>query len=134
MFQCHDHTVRATLKHWESARPIGLMGSAGSGFKTALDRRGYGIEACINDESRTYSSVQLSRKLKEAGLVNLSSDRLRDLIKKTIAGNERAIAIVKSKTRINGRLNEAIAIEAGVENRYLPKGYQVERFIFHSAY
>ena len=39
------------------------------------------IEACLNDESRTYSSVQLSRKLKEAGLVNLSSDRLRDLIK-----------------------------------------------------
>ena len=43
MFQCHDHTVRATLKRWESARSIGLMGSAGSGCKTALDRRRYGI-------------------------------------------------------------------------------------------
>ena len=27
----------------------------------------------------------------------------------------------------------AIAIEAGVENRYLSKGYKVERFIFNSA-
>ena len=27
----------------------------------------------------------------------------------------------------------AIAIETGVENRYLSKGYKVERFIFNSA-
>ena len=27
----------------------------------------------------------------------------------------------------------AIALEARVENRYLPKGYKVERFIFNSA-
>ena len=110
MFQCHDHTVRATLKRWNQRGLSGLWEAPGRGAKprwTAEDMEF--IEACLNDESRTYSSVQLSRKLKEAGLVNLSSDRLRDLIKKTIAGNDRAIVIVKSKTRINGRLNERIS-------------------------
>lgn len=60
------------------------------------------IQACLEDESRTYNSVQLSRKLKEAGLVNLSSDRLRDIIKKTTDGNGHAIVIVKSKINNNG--------------------------------
>ena len=77
MFQCHDHTVRATLKRCNQRGLSGLWEAPGRGAKprwTAEDMEF--IEVCLNDESRPHSSVQWSRKLKEAGLVNLSSNRL----------------------------------------------------------
>ena len=86
MFDCHEHTVRSTIKRWQDRGLSGLFEAPGRGAKprcTADDR--VFIEACLDDESRTYNSVQLSRKLKEERQVNLSSDRLREIIKKKLS-------------------------------------------------
>jgi putative transposase len=179
------------------------------------------VESCLENESRTYNSVQLSRKLKEERRVNLSSDRLRDLLKKnyrwkrtrhgfeyalveggfkrdgyievmnwvaqkasrTMAETGKITVVVqdngfihKSKItqaqwsvwaeqglimfflppycsemnpiegewhqlkahemegrRFSSSRELTIAVESGVENRYHPKNYKVERFIFNSA-
>ena len=85
MFDCHEHTVRSTIKRWQERGLSGLFEASGRGAKprcTADDM--VFIKACLDDESRTYNSVQLSRKLKEERQVNLSSDRLREIIKKKL--------------------------------------------------
>ncbi|NER84745.1 MAG: hypothetical protein F6K42_35555 [Leptolyngbya sp. SIO1D8] len=53
---------------------------------------------CLVQEPRTYNSVQLAQKLKQERLVDLSSDRLRRLLKKDIGGNAPDTATEKSKT------------------------------------
>ncbi|HHP7243066.1 MAG TPA: hypothetical protein ACFE0H_00110, partial [Elainellaceae cyanobacterium] len=54
---------------------------------------------CLDQEPRTYTSVQLAQKLKQERLVDLSSDRLRRLLKKKdIGGNGLATVIDVSKT------------------------------------
>jgi transposase len=83
MFECHDHTVRATIRRWQEYGLLGLWEAPGRGAKppwTAEDMK-Y-IETCLADETRTYNSAQLVRKLKEAGLVDLSRGHLRTLLKK----------------------------------------------------
>jgi hypothetical protein len=54
------------------------------------------IDACLADETRTYNSAQIVRKLKDEGLVDLSRGQLREILKKTTAGN----APVKVKKRM----------------------------------
>jgi len=57
------------------------------------------LTACLAQESRTYNSVQLAQKLKQERLVDLSSDRLRRVLKKkAIGGNAPGIATARSKT------------------------------------
>jgi transposase len=85
MFECHDHTVRATIRRWQEHGLLGLWEAPGRGAKprwTAEDMK-Y-IETCLADETRTYNSAQLVRKLKEAGLVDLSRGHLRTLLKKKL--------------------------------------------------
>jgi transposase len=85
VFDCHEHTVRATIKRWNERGLSGLWEAPGRGAKprwSATDLEF--IEACLEDESRTYNSVQLAQKLNQSGLVNLSSSRLRELIKKKL--------------------------------------------------
>ena len=79
IFQCHQHPVRATLKRWESDGLGGLWEAPGRGAK--LDY----LTDCLAQEPRTYNSVQLVQKLKQERLVDLSSDRLRRLLKKKIS-------------------------------------------------
>jgi hypothetical protein len=38
----------------------------------------------LNEEERTYNSIQLARKLKQERAVDLSSDRLRRILKKAV--------------------------------------------------
>jgi transposase len=89
MFECHPHTVRATLKRWQAGGLGGLFEAPGRGAKPkwqACDLE-Y-LTDCLEQDSRTYNSVQLAKKLKQERLVELSSDRLRRLLKKkAIAGN-----------------------------------------------
>jgi transposase len=55
---------------------------------------------CLAQEQRTYNSAQLAQKLKQERLVDLSSDRLRRLLKKKdIGGNGPGTATATSKTR-----------------------------------
>ena len=59
------------------------------------------IEKCLELEPRTYNSPQLVLKLKQERQVDLSSSRLREILKKKgIAGNEPELAIDES--RISG--------------------------------
>lgn len=100
IFHCHEHTVRATIGRWEERGLGGLWEAKGRGAKpkwteSDLD---YVID-CIEKEQRTYNSVQLAQKLKQEKLVDLSSDRLRRLLKKKIMfGKEPELAIEENKT------------------------------------
>ncbi len=65
------------------------------------------IEKTIREEERRYNSKQLAQKLKKERKVNLSSDRLRRILKKReLFGNEPDKVIDKNKTQENGSTNK----------------------------
>ncbi|MEM8506087.1 MAG: helix-turn-helix domain-containing protein [Cyanobacteria bacterium P01_D01_bin.1] len=85
-FECHEHTVRTTIKQWNASGLYGLWDEAGRGRKAKwqpadLD---YLIE-CLNEEERTYNSRQLAVKLETERGVKLSADRIRRLLKKRLS-------------------------------------------------
>jgi transposase len=85
MFDCHEHTVRATLKRWQARGLSGLWEAPGRGAKRRWSEADLEyVEACLADDSRTYNSVQLASKLKKERLVDLSSGRLREILKKKL--------------------------------------------------
>jgi transposase len=85
MFDCHEHTVRATIRRWEGAGLSGLWEAPGRGAKPSWNAADMAcIEACLADETRTYNSAQIVRKLKDEGLVDLSSGQLRAILKKKL--------------------------------------------------
>jgi transposase len=86
MFGCHEHTVRATIRRWEAGGLSGLWEAVGRGAKPSWNAADMAcIEACLADETRTYNSAQIVRKLKDEGLVDLSSGQLRAILKKKIS-------------------------------------------------
>ena len=86
MFECHDHTVRATIRRWEAGGLSGLWEASGRGAKPRWKEEDIKyIETIIKDEPRTYNSKQLAKKLKEERFVDLSSSRLRDILKKKLS-------------------------------------------------
>ena len=90
IFNCHEHTVSATIRRWETKGLVGLWSAPGRGAKPKWKAEDLEyIETCLNEEERTYNSVQLARKLQQERGVNLSSDRLRRILtKKNIVGKE----------------------------------------------
>jgi transposase len=85
MFECHEHTVRATIKRWQASGLSGLWEAPGRGAKRRwIDADIEYIETRLKEETRTYNSVQLSRILREERSVHISSDRLREILKKKI--------------------------------------------------
>ena len=105
MFECHEHTVRATIRRWQSGGLSGLWEAPGRGAKRRwVDADIEYIENHLREKDRTYNSVQLSRILREDRSVHISSDRLRDILKKkTTDGKEPVKAIAKSKIPSNGQ-------------------------------
>ena len=86
IFNCHEHTVRATIRRWEARGLAGLWEESGRGAKPKWKPEDLEyLENCLNQEQRTYNSTQLARKLKQERAVNLSSDRLRRILKKKIS-------------------------------------------------
>ncbi len=86
IFNCHEHTLRATIRRWEARGLVGLWEEPGRGAKTKWKTEDIEyIETCLNQEQRTYNSTQLARKLKQKRAVDLSSDRLRRILKKKIS-------------------------------------------------
>ena len=100
IFQCHQHTVRATLRRWQSYGLGGLWESPGRGAKPKWHPSDLEyLTECLDQEPRTYNSAQLAQRLKQERLVDLSSDRLRRLLKKKdIGGNGHDTVINGSKT------------------------------------
>ena len=83
IFNCHEHTVRATIRRWETKGLVGLWSAPGRGAKPKWKAEDLEyIETCLNEEERTYNSVQLARKLQHERGVDLSSDRLRRILTK----------------------------------------------------
>ncbi len=68
---------------------VGLWEESGRGAKAKWTNEDIEyIENCLHQEQRTYNSTQLVRKLKQERAVNLSSDRLRRILKKKALLNE----------------------------------------------
>jgi transposase len=87
IFECHQHPVRATWRRWQERGLAGLWEENGRGAKPkwkAADLD-YLVE-CVENDNRTCNSQQLAKKWKQERLVDLSSDRLRRLLKKTTVG------------------------------------------------
>lgn len=101
MFECCEHTVRATLKRWQTLGLGGLWDATGRGDKPRWQEEDLQyLEQCIEQEPRTYNSQQLAQKLNEQRHVTLSADRVRRLLKKRATdGSAPATVIATSKTR-----------------------------------
>jgi transposase len=106
-FNCHEHTVRATIRRWETRGLVGLWEKSGRGAKPKWIQEDLEyLENCLTLEERTYNSLQLARKLKQERAVDLSSDRLRRILKKKdIVGKEPDRAIADNKINTSKQLN-----------------------------
>lgn len=100
IFECHEHTVRATLRRWQDQGLGGLWEAPGRGAKRKWQEADLqAVEQWIEQDARSYNSYQLAQKLAEHRQVTLSPRRLRYLLqKRAFAGNELVIAIKASKT------------------------------------
>jgi len=107
IFNCHEHTVRATIRRWEARGLVGLWEEPGRGAKTKWKTEDLEyLENCLFQEQRTYNSIQLARKLKQERAVDLSSDRLRRILKKKdIVGKEQDKATEKNRINSSKKLN-----------------------------
>lgn len=83
IFECHEHTVRATIRRWQGSGLGGLWEASGRGAKRKWSEADVQyLEQCLEQEERTYNSIQLAQKLALERSVKLSPDRLRHLLQK----------------------------------------------------
>ncbi len=103
IFECHEHTVRATLKRWEQVGLGGLWEAHGRGAKRRWQEADMQhLEQCLEQDQRTYTSEQLSVKLEQDRQVQLSPDRLRRILKKRGGdGSGLATRNTSSKTQLS---------------------------------
>ena len=94
IFNCHEHTVRTTIKRWQTEGLGGLWEADGRGRKPTWDTEDLAyLEHCLDTEERTYNSVQLAAKLAQERHVKLGPAQIRRLLKKrSLPGNEPARA------------------------------------------
>jgi len=100
IFECHEHTLRATIRRWQLDGLGGLWESPGRGAKRKWQETDLQyLEQCLEQEGRTYNSLQLAQKLSQERHVKLSPDRLRHLLqKRALGGNARGTVIELNKT------------------------------------
>ena len=110
MFECHQHTVRKTIRRWEERGLLGLWEAAGRGAKPKCqDEDIQYVKELLAQETRTYNSTQLVKMLKQERNIDLSSDRLRRLLKKKIiAGNAPAPVTGQNKIQSEEQLSKQI--------------------------
>jgi transposase len=78
-----SHTVRKSIHDWSNYGLEGLWEAGGRGRKRSWQEKDIQyLEACLEQEQRTYNSRQLAEKLKQDRGVKLSPDRIRKLLKK----------------------------------------------------
>ena len=95
IFECHEHTVRATIRRWQGSGLGGLWETPGRGAKRKWSETDLQyLEQCLEKEGRTYNSLQLAHKLFQERQVKLSPDRLRHLLqKRALSGNAHGTVI-----------------------------------------
>jgi transposase len=101
IFECHEQTVRATLRRWEQTGLGGLWETPGRGAKRQWQEADLQtVEQWLEQDPRTYNSAQLAVKLATERQVQLSARRIRHLLqKRAFAGNALGRATEASKTR-----------------------------------
>lgn len=100
IFECHEQTVRATLRRWENQGLGGLWEAPGRGAKRKWQEADLqSVEQWVEQEPRTYNSPQLAQKLAANRQVELSPRRIRYLLqKRAIEGREPVIVTEGNKT------------------------------------
>lgn len=74
MFECCEHSVRATLRRWQQLGLGGLWDAPGRGDKPRWQAADLDyLEQCLEQEARTYNSQQLAQKLEQERQVKLSA-------------------------------------------------------------
>ncbi len=107
IFECHEHTVRATIRRWQGSGLGGLWEASGRGAKRKWSETDLQyLEQCLEKEGRTYNSLQLAHKLSQERQVKLSPDRLHLLQKRAIRGNAHGIVIEPNKSLSTNRSNK----------------------------
>jgi transposase len=110
------HTVRKTIRRWEEQGLGGLWEAPGRGAKPRCQAEALQYVAeLLAQETRTYNSTQLVTKLKQERNIDLSSDRLRRLLKKNYRWK---------RTRTNLK---------AIKSRSIAGEYALDRFIFNCA-
>jgi transposase len=100
IFECHEQTVRATLRRWEQDGLAGLWEASGRGAKRKWHEADLAsVEQWLEQDPRTYNSSQLAAKLGQERQVHLSARRLRHLLRKrAFAGSAPVTLITANKT------------------------------------
>lgn len=109
-FNWHVETVRDALKRWQKHGLGGLSDASRPGGQRRWSEADLEyLEACLQDEPRTYNSSQLAKKLGQERGVDLSADRLRRILKKRgFAGSEPDRATASSRMLSNGSTSKLI--------------------------
>lgn len=108
IFECHEHTVRSTIRRWEQLGLGGLWEAPGRGAKPKWQEADLQyLEQALEQEERTYNCDQLVNKLAQQRQVNLSASRLRQLLQKRAGdGSGRDTRIVADKTQSKNNSNK----------------------------
>jgi transposase len=86
VFDCHEHTVRKTVKRWNEKGLAGLWEASGRGAKRRWSEEDIAyLDTCLKEETRTYNSAQVAKTLKDDHNVSLSDAHLRKILKKKLS-------------------------------------------------
>ena len=98
IFECHEHTVRATIRRWRQQGVGGLWEAPGRGTKWKEEDMQY-LEQCLEQQERTINSMQLATVLEQERQVKLSAERIRRILQKRASdGNARDTVSEQNKT------------------------------------
>jgi transposase len=108
IFNCHEHTVRATIGRWQTKGLGGLWEAPGRGAKRKWQETDMQyLEQCLTEDQRTYNSAQLAVKLEQDRAVQLSADRIRRILQKRGGdGSAPATRNSNSKTQNSSNSNK----------------------------
>ena len=100
IFECHEQTVRTTIRRWQQQGLSGLWSATGRGTKRlGVEADMQYLEQCLEQQERTYNSKQLATVLEQERAVSLSADRIRRILQKRgKGGNEGGTASEENKT------------------------------------
>lgn len=78
----HQHTVRATLRRWQTQGLGGLWEAVGRGRRSRLQESDWQVVQQWVTEPQRYSARQLSQKLQDERQVELGAEQVRRRLKK----------------------------------------------------
>lgn len=109
-FDWHPQTVREIIQRWREQGAKGLYDQPKSGRPKQWQEEDFQyLEECMEKDQQVYNGEQLAQKLRQERNINLSSDRIRKLLKKRVGcGNGRGYLIKTSKMSSSRRRNKQI--------------------------